>query len=233
MTNSNPERRETAVDDAVVEVGSLLEPEMVAVVGASNTEGKAGNVLLQNILDNDFDGTVCPINPSADTVLGVEAYPSVSSVPGDIDTVIFAVPGPMILDLLPECAEKNVTSIFVVSAGFAESVDKERRALQREFVKRCSELGIRAIGPNTTGMVSMKEDLVASFLPFPSWRDGTIGLAAQTGIFAGVYMEELIARNVQKLGYNYSLGLGKKMDLDKTDFVRYAGQYDDVEVLQL
>jgi len=232
-TVTPPDDEESLWTDAVVEVGSLLNPGTVAVVGASNTESKPGNVLFRNVLQNDFDGQIYPINPSADQVLGVDAYPSVTDVPTDIDTVLFAVPGPVIADVLPDCAEKNVTSIVVVSAGFAESVDEDRQDLQREIEAQCREYGIRAIGPNTTGMVSMKADLVASFMPFPDWTDGSIGIAAQTGIFAGVYMEELMAREVQKLGYNYSLGLGNKMDLDETDFLRYAAQDEDVDVLQL
>lgn len=223
------ERWQRAID----EVGSVLEPERIAVVGASNTDGKPGNVLLDNILRNGFAGDVYPINPNADEVLGLAAYPSISAVPVELDTVLFAVPAPVILDILPECVDNDVKSIVVVSAGFAEAVDEERQQLQAELESVCAEHDIRAIGPNTTGMVSMKSDLVASFMPFPRWHDGSIAIAAQTGIFAGVYMEELMAKDVQRLGYNYSLALGNKVDLDETDFVRYAGQDDDIDVIQL
>lgn len=218
---------------AAEEVGSLLEPDTVAVVGASNTEGKPGYALVRNIHENGYDGTVYPINPNADEVQGVTAYPSIADVPTDVDTALFVVPGHIIPDLIPECAEKGVTSIVVVSAGFGEAIDEDRRAMQAEIAETCAEHGIRAIGPNTTGMVSKKRNFVASFIPFPRWHDGNIALAAQTGIFAGVYMEELMARDVQRLGYNYSLALGNKMDLDETEFVQYAGQDDDVDVIQL
>ncbi|WP_227377713.1 CoA-binding protein [Haladaptatus halobius] len=228
-----PDGSQAAWEDAQDEVGSLLEPDVVAIVGASNTEGKPGNVLLRNVLQNNFDGHVYPINPSADTVLGLDAYPSITDVPEEVDTAVFCVPGSVIETILPDCAAKGVTSIVIVSAGFAEAVDESRQELQRKLTERCMEYGIRAVGPNTTGMVSMKKDLVASFMPFPRWHDGRIAIAAQTGIFAGVYMEELMAREVQKLGYNYSVGLGNKMDLDETDFVRYAGQDDSIDILQL
>jgi acetyltransferase len=143
------------------------------------------------------------------------------------------IPGQFIPDVIPECAQKGVTSIVVVSAGFAEAVDEDRQDLQTEIERRCADHGIRAVGPNTTGMVSMKNDLVASFMPFERWHDGSIGMGAQTGIFAGVYMEELMAQEVQTMGYRYSIGFGNKMDLDETDFVRYAGQDTDVDVIQL
>lgn len=224
---------QTEWENALVEVGSLLEPSSVAVVGASNTEGKPGNVLLKNIKQNGFTGSIYPINPNDSTVLGLEAYTNISDVPEDLDTAIFAVPGQVIKNLIPDCAEKNVTSIVIVSAGFAEAVDNDRQRLQKEIAELCDEYGIRAVGPNTTGMVSMKENLVASFMPFPKWYDGNIGLAAQTGIFAGVYMEELMSKEHQRLGYNYSIGLGNKIDIDETDFVMYAGQDEEVDVIQM
>lgn len=225
--------RQKAWEKSWEEVGSLLSPDSVAIVGASNKEGKPGNVLLRNILQNDYDGDIYPVHPKEGEVLGLEAFASITDIPGRVDTALFAIPGTLIPGIIPDCAEKNVTSIVIVSAGFAESVHQDRRELQREITDLCNEHGIRAVGPNTTGMVSMKRDLVASFMPFPQWHDGEIGLAAQTGIFAGVYMEELMARDVQQLGYHYSIGLGNKMDVDETDFVRYAGQDQAVNVIQL
>jgi acetyltransferase len=218
---------------AAAEVGSLLDPDAVAVIGASNTEGKPGYALVKNIRENGYDGSVYPINPKAETIQGLTAYASIADVPTDVDTALFVVPGHIIPKIIPACAHKGVTSLVVVSAGFGEAIDAERQAMQEEIAETCAEHGIRAIGPNTTGMVSKKRDFVASFVPFPRWHDGNIALAAQTGIFAGVYMEELMARDVQKLGYNYSLALGNKMDLDETEFVQYAGQDDDVDVVQL
>lgn len=227
------EERSDAWRESYDAVDALLNPRTVAVVGASETDGKPGNVLLRNILQNDFSGTTYPINPKSDEILGLRAYDSITDVPGDVDTVLFAVPGPIIKRIIPDCAAKNVTSAVIVSAGFAEAVDEERQRLQAELADLCEEHGIHVVGPNTTGMVSMKTDLVASFMPFPRWHDGSIGIAAQTGIFAGVYMEELMARDVQKLGYNYSVAFGNKMGVDETSFVRYAGQDDDVDVIQL
>lgn len=228
-----PEDERAAWAAAREEVGSVLAPESVAIVGASNTAGKPGHTLMENILAHDFEGEVYPVNPNADEVLGEPAYASVGDIPDTVDTVLFAVPAPVIEDLLPECAEKGVTSAVVVSAGFAEAVTEEAQKAQADLAERCAEYGIRAIGPNTTGMISKKVDLRASFIPFPEWDDGGVVMCAQTGCFAGVYMEEVMARETQRLGYNYSLGLGNKMDLDETDFVMYAGQDDDVDVVQL
>lgn len=231
MDATNDPERQDGTPPAALD--SLLDPDAIAVIGASETEGKPGNVLLTNILRNDFSGSVYPVNPKADEILGRQAYDSILDVPGEVDMALFSVPGPLIADLIPDCAEKGVTSVVIVSAGFAEAVDEDRQRLQAEIKDLCATHDIHAVGPNTTGVVSMKADLVASFMPFPRWHDGSIGIAAQTGIFAGVYMEELMAHDVQKLGYNYSIGLGNKVDVDETSFVRYAGQDDDVDVIQL
>lgn len=232
MTTNTPREN---VDDAtpIARMRSLLEPTNVAVVGASSTEGKQGHALLANVAREGFDGNVYPVNPNADEILGLECYPDLAMVPEPLDTVVFAVPGHIITDVLPTCGDKGVDNVVIVAAGFAEAVTDEGPQRQQEIADLCAEHDLTVVGPNTTGMASMKSNFVGSIEPFPRWHDGPIAIAGQSGIFAGVYMQELMARDVRQLGYNYSLALGNKIDVDETDFVRFAGQDDAVEVIQL
>lgn len=39
---------------------SLFKPTSVAIIGASNTEKRAGNVLMKNLLSSGFRGQSCP-----------------------------------------------------------------------------------------------------------------------------------------------------------------------------
>ena len=58
----------------------FLKPASVAVVGASTNPDKMGNFVLANIINGGFAGQITPINPKAETVLGLTAYPSVSDM---------------------------------------------------------------------------------------------------------------------------------------------------------
>ncbi|MEM3609032.1 MAG: CoA-binding protein, partial [Candidatus Bathyarchaeia archaeon] len=57
------------------ELKCFFEPESVAVVGASRNPLKFGNSVLKNLLDLEFKGRIYPVNPNADEVLGLKAYP--------------------------------------------------------------------------------------------------------------------------------------------------------------
>ena len=60
---------------------TILEPETVAVIGASRDEDSIGGRLLRNLLTHPFKGTVYPVNPSAPAVQGVKAYATIEESP--------------------------------------------------------------------------------------------------------------------------------------------------------
>ncbi len=74
------ERRET--EAAVNAMRAFLAPRSVAVIGASRDPSSIGGTLFHNLLEAGFRGPVYPVNPKADVVHGVPAYPSISAVPG-------------------------------------------------------------------------------------------------------------------------------------------------------
>ena len=99
----------------------FLEPRAVAVIGASREHGTVGGELFHNPLEAGFEGVVYPVNPSADVVQSVRAYPSVTDVPDEVDLAVIAVPAPAVIEVARECADKGVPALVVISAGFAEA----------------------------------------------------------------------------------------------------------------
>jgi len=83
-------------------------PESVAVIGASRHEEKLGHGVLKNLLQYGYKGKVYPVNPKADEILGLRAYPSVLDVPGEIDMAVVVVPVPVVARVLEECGQKGV-----------------------------------------------------------------------------------------------------------------------------
>ena len=86
----------------------FFEPKSIMVIGASRSPGKAGNIILENILANGFVGKIFPINPSADEILGIRCYPSIADVPDVPDLALMAVPNTAALEAVVECAAKGV-----------------------------------------------------------------------------------------------------------------------------
>ena len=47
----------------MADLNKMFNPDSVAVVGASNSEGKVGYIILNNIVNDGFKGNIYPVNP--------------------------------------------------------------------------------------------------------------------------------------------------------------------------
>jgi acyl-CoA synthetase (NDP forming) len=211
---------------------AVLQPRSIAVIGASTDPSKTGHVLFKNILVNGFPGKVYPINPNATEVLGVKAYPNILAVPDEIDLVFFLLPGKFIPTLFQDCKKKGVKAASIISAGFAE-VGEEGAKQQKILSDLIQETGVRCLGPNSIGFINLDHQLVASFILFENWQDGSISLAGQSGIFAGAVADQLMTRTVQRIGIGKSVIFGNKIDLDESDFLEWAWHDPKTKIVAL
>lgn len=71
----------------------FFHPDSVSVIGASKR--KLGGQILQNLL-NGYKGSVYPVNPNYEEILGLPCFPSVESIPHNIDLAIVVVPAALV-----------------------------------------------------------------------------------------------------------------------------------------
>ncbi|MBN1105138.1 MAG: CoA-binding protein [Deltaproteobacteria bacterium] len=202
----------------------FFEPETVAVVGASSTPGKAGNDILLNILANDYAGSLYLVNPKGGEILGRRVYPSIRNLPDGIDLAVIILPARANPQALRDCAAKGIRAVVLVAGGFAE-VDGEGEILQGKMAAVIRETGIRVLGPNTSGLLSIPHNLAASFFPLGRVPRGGISYMAQTGNFATHTMRYIMS--AENFGVARVAGLGNKVDVDESEVLEYLG--DDPE----
>ncbi len=130
----------------------------MAVIGASRDPHGLGHLVFRNILDGGFQGTVYPVNPSAQTVASVRAYATLKDLPEPIDLAVIVVPASEVLDVVDQCVEARAGAVMILSAGFAER-GPEGAQLQQEVVRRLRHGGCRLIGPNSLGLVNTVSDV--------------------------------------------------------------------------
>ncbi|HYB72410.1 MAG TPA: CoA-binding protein, partial [Candidatus Sulfotelmatobacter sp.] len=177
----------------------LLEPRSVAIIGASSSPEKSGYTLLKNIVDGGFPGPIYPINPKAQEILARRAYPSIGDVPGPVNLVFIVLPREAVAEAIRACQAKGVGAAVIITAGFGEAGGDGPR-YQEDLAAVIRGGDTRVIGPNTIGMVTMASRLIGTFVPYQHWKDGTVSLMSQTGLFAGALMNELMRGEVQRLG---------------------------------
>ncbi len=206
---------------AVAAVRSVLEPQSVAVIGASRRRGTIGGEILHNLVAAGFSGVVYAVNDKADVVQSVSAYRSVGGIPGGVELAVVAVPAERVVGIARECAAAGVRALVVISSGFAEA-GVEGAARQRELLEVCRDAGIRIVGPNCMGVLNTSPGvrLNATFTP-PSAVPGGVGFMSQSG---GLGLAIIEATSRLGVGLSSFVSVGNKSDLSGNDFLQYWEQ---------
>ena len=186
---------------------ALLEPRSIAVVGASRSPGKIGYVVLKNIIEYGFKGEIYPINPHATEVLGLKAYPSVTSVPGNVDVAVIAIPAPQVPEAIEDCGKKGVKVAVVITSGFSEVGNVE---LEEKVVKIAREYGVRILGPNIFGYAYTPSNINATFGPLEIQK-GNIAFISQSGALGIALMGWTI---MNEIGLSALFSVGNMSDID-------------------
>jgi len=208
----------------------LLHPESVAVVGASRDPQAVGHALLRNVVDAGFTGRVHAVNPAASEVAGVPSYASVLDVPEPVDLALVAVPAPVVLDVVRECAAKGVRGLVVVSDGFAEA-GADGRERQRELVRTARGNGMRVIGPNCFGVINAGPAVLLNATLSPAMPPpGRVGFFSQSAAI-GVALAEATAR--RGLGVSTFVSAGNRADVSGNDLLQYWEDDDATGVVAL
>jgi acetyltransferase len=198
----------------------FFEPRSVAVVGASASPGKPGNVVIRNIVANGFPGAIHLVNPRGGDIEGIAAHRSIDALPDGIDQAIVTLPAAQAPATIRALDARGIRAIVLAASGFAE-VDQMGEALQADLVRAIRESGARVIGPNTTGHVSVPGRFTSSFFPLGAVRGGSVSYVAQTGNFCGISLRHILS--AERYGIARSIGLGNKVDLDESDLLEYLG----------
>jgi acyl-CoA synthetase (NDP forming)/RimJ/RimL family protein N-acetyltransferase len=211
-------------------IARLLTPSSVAVVGASNDQGKIGNAVLRHLLDYGFAGPVYPVNPTARHVRGVPAWPDVESVPADVDLAVLAVPVEEVAGVVEACRRKRVKGLVVISGGFGEA-GPEGRETERRLVAAARASGMRVVGPNCLGIVNTDPDvrLNASLAPMVPGR-GRVGFFAQSGALGVALLERARSRGI---GLSTFVSAGNRADVSGNDLLQYWATDPGTEVVLL
>jgi acetyl coenzyme A synthetase (ADP forming)-like protein len=196
----------------------ILKPRSIAVIGASRRPGSIGRELVHNLIEFDFGGKLFPVNPKADFIHSIKAFPSVSEIPDPVDLAVIVVPREQVLDVVDDCGKKGIKGLVVITAGFAET-GEEGRKHEAELWARAQSYGMRMVGPNCMGVINTHPDvhMDATFAPTLPLA-GRIGFVSQSGALGVAILN--IARQLD-IGFSYFISMGNKSDISGNDLLLY------------
>lgn len=209
---------------------ALLRPRSVAVVGASRTRGTIGAEIFHNLIANSFAGPVYPVNPSAGSVQGVRAYPSLLAIPDPVDLVVIVVPAARVPAVIDECVAKGAGGVLIISAGFGETGD-EGKAQQDAILAKVRGAGMRMVGPNCLGLLNADPEFALDATFAPTWPPhGNVAFSSQSGAVGLAILD--YAKDLG-IGIHQFVSIGNKADVSGNDLIEYWEHDDKVGVILL
>jgi acetyl coenzyme A synthetase (ADP forming)-like protein len=197
---------------------AFFSPRSVAVVGASAVPGKMGYILLDNIIRGGYKGDIYAVNPKGGEILGYQAYPAITDIPGPVDLAVIVIPAVAIPDAVDQCGEKGVKALLIISAGFRESGPEGARR-ERDVVARAQKYGMRILGPNVLGLIDTISMLNATFATTMA-RPGEIAFFSQSGALGSAILDW---SHIENLGFSHFVSLGNKADVNEIDLLEAWG----------
>jgi acetyltransferase len=196
-------------------LGHLLMPATIGVVGASDTPGKVGFTVLQNLLKGGFSGELFPINSLRDSVQGLQAYRTIADVPAPLDLVIICTPAASVPSLVRECGAKGVSALLILTAGFRELGEAGAHLQEQVQVEQRKFPGMRIVGPNCLGMICPWSRMNASFavgMPDP----GSVAFLSQSGALCTAVLDWALSEGI---GFSHFISLGNQLDVGFADLL--------------
>ncbi|MBS3773535.1 MAG: CoA-binding protein [Candidatus Thermoplasmatota archaeon] len=199
----------------------LFRPGSVAVVGASRTAGKVGNIILQNL--TKFEGDVYPVNPGADDIMGMPCYKSVQDI-DDVDMAVVSLPQHIANQAVRDCRDAGVDIVIIVTSGYGEVGNTEA---EQELLDIVAGTGTRILGPNCLGVFNAHTGLDTLFIPEEKSarpRPGNVSIVTQSGGVGFMVMNEL--GHVSKY-----VSYGNQIDISELEIMEALRDDEDTAVI--
>ncbi len=194
----------------------VLNPESVAIIGASRIETKRGFQAIRTLLDGKYEGKIFPVNPKEKSILGLHCYARIGDIEESVDLALITTPANTIEAVLEECGKKGVAGAVIIAGGFRELGD-EGKKLEDDLVSMASRYNIRIIGPNTSGMMNLKRNL--NLVGMNDVPKGDIALLSQSGNMALTLITE--AKLKSRKGFSYYVGVGNESDIRFHEYLEF------------
>ncbi|MFD4477626.1 acetate--CoA ligase family protein [Streptomyces sp. NPDC058471] len=199
----------------IPDLDRFFRPESVAVIGASDAEGRPNTGITRQLMDWAERGgaRLHPVHPTRQSVFGTPCFPSVADLPEQVDLAVLLVSDP--LPVIEELAESKVKFAVAFASGFAET-GEEGAAAQARLAAAVERSGMRLLGPNTN---------LNAFEKFRDDLDGpAIALITQSG------HQGRPVFTMQEIGVRLShwAPTGNEADLETSDFISYFAERPEV-----
>lgn len=191
---------------------TLFAPESIALIGASDDAAKTSSRPLQYLRQAGYKGTIFPINPRKQNVLGERCWATIADLPAPPEHAFILTQADDAVVAAAECARAGVRAATILATGFSEGgvAGGTRVAALRSI---CEKTGLRILGPSSLGIINLhRGSLITANAAFaePGLRAGKTFVASHSGSMLGGLLSRGLARGAAFAGF---VSVGNEIDL--------------------
>lgn len=191
---------------------ALFAPRSVALIGASGDAKKNTSRPQRFLRKHGYTGRILPVNPGRAEMFGEKAYPDLLSIPDAVDHAFIMVPADAVAAAIEQCVAKRVPVATIYSDGFAETGAAGRRK-QEDLLRIAHAGGVRLVGPNCIGILSVQPSFALSILAVLEMdhiRRGPYAIVSQSGSMIGALLSRGLGRGA---GFSKLISVGNEVDI--------------------
>lgn len=209
-------------------ISNFFYPKSVCVVGASKKEKSIGYEILKTIKSYGYTGTVLPVNPKADEILGYQCYRSIQDINDNIDLAVIVVPKQFAEESVDALLSKKVKSIILITAGFKE-IGPEGEKMENRLIEKIKNSGARMVGPNCMGVINTIPGLKlnATFVAEKP-KEGATGFLSQSGALGAAVLNSLRETDIR---FAHFISVGNKADVTENDLLHFWQKDENIQTL--
>ena len=183
----------------------LLDPKSLVVIGASGRLDSPGYRVTSNLLQGGFEGQLDLVNPRYKSILDIPCSPSIKSLGTVPDLAIIITPPRLLRKTLKQCSSIGIRIAMVMTSS------DEPGSLTDYAVK----LGIRLVGPYSTGLIRPRLKLNISYINTSSVH-GSLALVSQSASLGTAILDWAQS---SKVGFSAVLLTGNDTDISLSDLI--------------
>ncbi len=190
----------------------LFHPNGIVVIGASSDLTRISGQPIKALKNAGYPGPIYLVNPKYKELHGLPCFPDAMSLPGPCDLAVVAVPAPGVAQAIRDCGKAKIPFAVVLTAGFRETGAGGRK-LEAELRAALAGSGVRMVGPNCQGMLSVQARVWAAFGSVSDeteLRPGKVSCAFQSGGFGYAVVN---LAEAQGIGFRYCVSSGNEVDI--------------------
>jgi acyl-CoA synthetase (NDP forming) len=207
----------------------FFHPKSIAIIGVSTGAYRFGGMsFLNKLLESRYPGMIFPINPKADEIRGLKAYPDLTSLPEVPDLVMVCVAARFVPSVLEECGRIGARWIHILTSGFKETGTREGKDLDDRVRAIARERNLMVVGPNCMGTYCPASGLTPwGAIPGQS---GPLGVISQSGNMTQRLTEYAYSLGI---GVDKAVSFGNATVLGATDFLEFMASDEKIRAIAM